>query len=184
MASNDLTAVRRRDRAVTDEDWIRDLLRRAPVGTLGTVAGGQPFLNVNLFVYIEEDHAIYVHTARTGRTRSNVESEDRVCFAVHELGRLLPADTALEMSAEYSGVMVFGRAAIVDDDSVAHRALQALLDKYFPHLAPERDYRPIQPEEIARTTVYLIGIDAWSGKRKEAPADFPGAIHFQPPKES
>ena len=37
--------VRRRDRAVLDEAWVRALLHRAAVGTLGTVRDGQPFVN-------------------------------------------------------------------------------------------------------------------------------------------
>ena len=59
---------------------------------------------------------------------------------------------------------------------------QQLLDKYAPHLCPGRDYRPIQPEELAVTSVYRIAIDEWSGKQKVAPADHPGALLYgQPP---
>jgi uncharacterized protein len=179
-----LTQPRRRDRAVADEGWIRDLLRRAPIGTLATLADGQPFLNMNLFVYLEDEDAVYLHTAKTGRTRTNVDGDGRVCFGVCEMGRLLPADTALEMSAEYGGVVVFGKAAVVDDEAEATRALQALVDKYFPHLKPGRDYRPIQPEELARTAVYRVRIESWSGKQKKAPDDFPGSfLHGSPPAE-
>ena len=45
-----LAEVRRRDRAVADEEWIRGVLRRAPLGTLATVRDGQPFVNMNIFV--------------------------------------------------------------------------------------------------------------------------------------
>lgn len=173
-----LTQVRRRDRAVTDDDWIRALLRRVPFGTLATVHDGQPFLNTNTFFYDEAADAIYLHTARTGRTRANVEGEARVCFGVSEMGRLLPAPIALEFSVEYAGVVVFGRAAVVTDEAEAHRALQNLLDKYFPHLAPGRDYRPATAEELARTSVYRVSIDDWSGKQKAMPADFPGAFRY------
>jgi nitroimidazol reductase NimA-like FMN-containing flavoprotein (pyridoxamine 5'-phosphate oxidase superfamily) len=172
------TQVRRRDRAVDDEGWIRDLLRRAPVGTLATVRDGQPFLNMNIFVYDEADHAVYLHTAAAGRTRSNVEAEEGVCFGVCEMGRLLPAATALHFSVEYAGVVVFGRARIVADEAEAGRALQKLLDKYAPHLRPGRDYRPVHPEELAVTSVYRIAIDSWSGKQKVAPPDHPGAFVY------
>jgi nitroimidazol reductase NimA-like FMN-containing flavoprotein (pyridoxamine 5'-phosphate oxidase superfamily) len=172
------TQVRRQDRAVTDEAWIRDLLRRAPFGTLATVRDGQPFVNMNIFVYDESANVLYLHTARAGRTRSNVEADERVCFGVSEMGRLLPASTALHFSVEYAGVVVFGRAQVVEDDVEAERALQQLLDKYAPHLRPGRDYRPIQPEEVAVTTVYRIVIDEWSGKQKVAPADHPGAFLY------
>ena len=174
--------VRRQDRAVTDEGWIRELLKRAPYGTLATVRDGQPFVNMNIFVYDEAANALYLHTARAGRTRSNVEADERVCFSVAEMGRLLPAPTALHFSVEYAGVVVFGRAHIIEDDAEAERALQQLLDKYAPHLRPGRDYRPIQPEELAVTSVYRITIDEWSGKQKVAAPDHPGAFLYGQPR--
>lgn len=169
--------VRRSDRAVTDDAWIIDMLHRAPLGTLATVSDGQPFINANLFVYDEAAHTIYTHTARLGRTRANVEGDDKVCFSVSEMGRLLPADEALEFSVEYAGVVVFGHAAVVEGDE-AERALQRLLDKYFPHLQPGRDYRASTPDELKRTSVYRIQIDSWSGKKKQVEADFPGAFMY------
>lgn len=169
---------RRSDRAVNDEDWIKALLERAPIGILATVHEGQPFLNSNLFVYDEAEHAIYMHTARVGRTRANVELDERVCFTVYEMGRLLPADTALEFSVEYASVVVFGTATVVSDEQRATDALHMLLRKYAPHLQPGQDYRPVVPEELTRTGVYRIAIDEWSGKKKEVAADFPGAYNY------
>ncbi|MDX1688167.1 MAG: pyridoxamine 5'-phosphate oxidase family protein [Candidatus Promineifilaceae bacterium] len=171
------THVRRSDRAVEDDDWIRATLRGAAYGHLATVHEDQPFINSNLFVYDENANIIYMHTARYGRTRANVEREEKVCFTVSEMGRLLPADVALEFSVEYRSVVVFGRASIVEEEAEATRALQQLLDKYFPHLEPGRDYRPPVPEELKRTSVYRIAIDDWSGKKKEVEA-FPGAFTY------
>ena len=178
MNSIPFSPVKRKDRAVEDEAWIRALLHRAATGVLATVDEGQPFINVNLFVFDEAANAIYMHTAREGRTRKNVQGDERVCFSVSEMGRLLPADTALEMSVEYASVVLFGRAIIVSDPDQAKRALQLLLDKYFSHLKPGRDYRPITPEELARTRVYSIQIEEWSGKRKKVEEDFPGAFLY------
>lgn len=170
--------VRRRDRAVEDEAWIRAMLHRVAMGTLATVHEGQPFINSNLFAYDEQAHCIYMHTARVGRTRANVAQEQAVCFSISEMGRLLPADKALEFSVEYAGVTVFGRASIIEDKDAAKHALQCLLDKYAPHLKPGRDYRPTTEDELARTAVYRIAIDSWSGKKKEVAADFPGAFYY------
>jgi uncharacterized protein len=180
----EFTQVRRHDREVTDEAWIRDLLRRAPFGVLATVADGWPFVNTNVFAFDEARRAIYLHTAKTGRTRANVEGDGRVCFTVSEMGRLLPAPVALNFSVEYRGVVVFGHASVVSDSDEARRALQALLEKYAPHLRPGRDYRPITDEELDRTTVYRVDVERWSGKQKQAPADFPGAfLYGQAPAE-
>ena len=154
-----LTRMRRSDRGVEDEGWMRAFLRSCPVGYLATVHEGQPFINSNLFVYDEGAHVIYMHTAR--------------------MGRMLPADTALEFSVEYAGVVVFGRASVVADREEKDRALQQLLDKYAPHLAAGKDYRASTPDELERTTVFRIEIDDWSGKKKEVEADFPGSFWYE-----
>lgn len=173
------TAVRRADRAIDDENWIKDFLHRAPTITMAMVYENQPFINSNLFVYDEAAHAIYIHTAYVGRTRSTIAANPRVCLSVMEMGRLLPADEALEFSVEYSGVVVFGAASIVDEPVEAKYALQLLLDKYAPHLKAGQDYRPPVDEELKRTAVYKVAIEEWSGKRKKVDDDFPGAYWYE-----
>lgn len=171
------TRMRRHDRAM-DDAWIRAFLERAPSGVVATVRDGQPYLNTNLFVYDASGHSIYLHTARTGRTRSNIEEDGRVAFTAFEMGRLLPAAEALEFSVEYGGVVAFGMARVITEPQEAERGLQLLLDKYAPHLRPGRDYRAITAEELQRTTVMRIDIEEWSGKRKKEKTDFPGAFQY------
>ncbi len=175
-----VTQPRRRDRAVDDDGWISTFLHRAPVGVLATQEAGQPFVNSNLFAFDEERRAIYVHTARTGRTRSNVEGDDRACFTVFEMGRLLPAEEAVNFSVEYAGVTAFGRAEVVADQEEARHALGLLMAKYAPHLQPGADYQPAADRDLERTSVFRFEISAWVGKKKEVAADFPGAYRYQP----
>ncbi|HUN21794.1 MAG TPA: pyridoxamine 5'-phosphate oxidase family protein [Anaerolineales bacterium] len=174
------TQVRRSDRAITDVQWITDFVRQAAVGTFATEHNGQPFLNSNLFAYSAERHAIYFHTANVGRTKANVEQNPKVCFTVFSMGRLLPAAEALEFSVEYQSVVAFGTVQVVEETGEAEYGLQLLMDKYAPHLRPDRDYRPIQLEEIRRTGVFRMDITEWVGKRKKVADDFPGAFWYSP----
>jgi hypothetical protein len=182
MAKNYLeaphAAVRRTDRAVDDNAWIVDFLRRAPMAQLATVHDGQPFINSNLFAYDEAAHVVYMHSAPVGRTRSNVEADERACLSVSEMGRLLPSHEALTMSVEYDGVAIFGGAHVLSEEVEREHGLRLILDKYFPHLAYGADYRAITPDELTRTTVYRIDIDAWSGKRKRVDDEFVGAFRY------
>jgi len=173
-----LNQVRHPGQAVNDEAWIKALLHRSPFGVVATVNGDQPFTNTNLFVFDEERHCIYMHTAQEGRTRTNVEAQEKVCFTTFEMGRFLPTWEALEFSVEYAGVVCFGRAGLITDNEKARSALQMLLTKYAPHMTPGKDYRPPIDEEIRRTSVYCIEIDVWSGKRETAPDDYPGAYSY------
>lgn len=181
---DDRSALRRRDRG-KDDDWIRAFLEAWPFGFLATAdEEGQPFLNANLFVYHEGRHCLYLHTARTGRTRDNLEGEGHghpVAFAVAGMGRLLPADVALEFSVEYAGVVCFGTGRVVDDPDEAADALRRLLERYATHLRYGEDYRAVTPAELDRTAVYRIDVETWSGKQKEVEPDFPGAFHLPAP---
>ena len=171
---------RRRDRG-KDDEWIRAFLRTAPFGFLATLGEeGQPYLNSNLFVFDEDERCIFLHTHRTGRTRTNVDAHEKVAFSAAAMGRLLPASEALEFSVEYAGVVVFGTGRVVVDPDEAGRGLRLLLEKYAPHLEYGVHYRQTTPDELERTAVYRIDIEAWSGKQKEAPADFPGAYELSP----
>jgi uncharacterized protein len=174
----EVAPIRRRDRAVEDEAWIGDFLRRAAYCTWARVGKKQPLLHIAMFAYDEAASAIYLHTGREGRTPGEVRDNDRVALCVSEMGRLLPATTAGAFSVEYASVMISGRVSILADEAEATRALQMLLDKYFPHLRPARDYRPITKQELAHTRVYRIDIEQWSGKRNEKPADYPGAFRY------
>ena len=175
--------LRRRDRG-KDDAWVAAFMKRAAYGFLATVGHeGQPFLNSNLFVYddTDGDRRIYLHTHRTGRTRDNLESAEKVAFSTVAMGRLLPAPEALEFSVEYAGVVAFGTGRVVEDEDEARMALQMLLDKYAPHLRPGVDYRATTDDELKRTAVYRIDVEAWSGKQKEVPEDFPGAFNMDLP---
>ncbi len=173
-----LNRVRRADRVVTDEAWLRSFLHRAPFGVLATARDGQPFAVARNFAYDEAAGVIYTHGAMQGRTYDNVQADGRVCFSINEMGRLLPGTRAINFGVEYSGVVVFGRISLVTDAEEAAHGLQLLLDKYFPHLRVDQDYIPVTDEDLEITAVFRLDIESWSGKRKEAPADFPGAFAY------
>ncbi len=177
-ATDPRTTMRRKDRGVTDDTWIRDFLAQSGEGILATVDGDQPFVHINTFVYDEATHAIYLHTAGEGRLRANVEAKPKVSFCVSRMGRLLPAHTAREFSVEYDSVIIFGRGSIVTDLVLAKEKMQLLMDKYFGHLEPGRDYRPITDKEIAEISVFRLDVDLWSAKRKAVEDNFPGAFWF------
>ena len=173
-----LAHIRREDRAVQDEDWIRAFLARAPYGVIATASEGQPFLVTRNFAYDDQAHAIYFHGAREGRTHDNALANDRICFSVSEMGRLLPAERAAEVGVEFSGVVAFGQVSLVTDATEAKHGLQHLLDKYFAHLEPDEDYEPATDEDLKDVAVYRIDITDWSGKEGKAPDDYPGAFIY------
>ena len=170
----------RADRA-KGNTWIKTLLERVPFGMIATECDGQPFIKPTMFVYDENEHAIYIHGATVGSMRTNIERNPRVSFCIAEMGRLLPSETAMEVGVEYGSAVIFGSIEVLTDGGQAEHALQMLLDRFFPQLKPGVDYRRILTEEVSQTAVYRIKIDSWSGKEARAREDFPGAFNYQAP---
>ena len=95
LAPND---VRRKDREVADEAWIRDMLRTAPSGVMATARDGQPFVNSNLFAYDADGHCIYMHTSHAGP--HVIERRRRGARGVHRLRDGAPAARTARLQPE------------------------------------------------------------------------------------
>lgn len=161
--------VRRRERAVDDDAWIRQFLHDAPYGLVATERDGQPFMNPLIFAYDEAAHAIYYHTGRKGRIFANVTANPRVCFNACKMNGLISKPAASGFDVAYESVIVFGRVRIVEDEAEATAALRAMLDKYFSHLRYGEDYSPITPQQLQPTAVHCLQIASWSAKRNGLP---------------
>jgi len=159
------TAFQRLPEYQRDEEWIRAFLREARVGHIASARrNGQPFLNPSTFWFNEENHQIIFHSNVAGRIRSNIESNAKVCFEVSELGKLLPANVALEFSLQFRSVIIFGTARLISDPDEARRVMYGLIHKYFPAMTAGKEFREITDKELKRTSIYAIRIEEWSGK--------------------
>jgi uncharacterized protein len=158
------TALQRLPEYQRDDEWIRAFLREAKVGHIASARDDQPFLNPTTFWYDEAHHQIIFHSNVAGRIRSNIESNSKVAFEASELGKMLPANVALEFSLQFRSVVVFGTARLVNDPEEARRVLYGLIHKYFPAMTAGKEFREITDKELKRTSVYAIQIEEWSGK--------------------
>lgn len=147
-----------------DDEWIRAFLHTARVGHIASARDGQPFLNPSTFWFDEVNHQIIFHSNVSGRMRSNIESNPKVCFEASELGKMLPANVALEFSLQFRSVIIFGNARLISDSEEARRVMYGLIHKYFPAMTAGKEFREITAKELKRTSVYAIKIEEWSGK--------------------
>lgn len=169
---------RRKDRT-RGEEWIREFLHRGEACVMTTVRGGLPHSIPVNYAYDQGRGVIYIHKGKKGTTVDNLAEGGPVALTIFEMGRLLPAREASEFGVEYASVLVFGLGVVVQDREESARALTLLMEKYAPHLKVGKDYGPVTEEEVARTAVLRVDIQAWSGKEKKAPPDFPGAYFFK-----
>jgi nitroimidazol reductase NimA-like FMN-containing flavoprotein (pyridoxamine 5'-phosphate oxidase superfamily) len=147
-----------------DAAWAAEFLRRAAIGHLAHSQADQPFITPTNFWFDEPKQRIIFHSNISGRLRDNLSHNPKVCLETSEYGRFLPANTALEFSVQYRSVMAFGTVQILEDEQEKTEVLNSLLKKYFPEMTSGIEYRPITPQELARTTVYALQIESISAK--------------------
>jgi nitroimidazol reductase NimA-like FMN-containing flavoprotein (pyridoxamine 5'-phosphate oxidase superfamily) len=160
----DPAAHQRRPEYQRGDTWIREFLRTSLIAHVGHLSGDQAFVTPTNFWFDEEHHRIVFHSNLAGRLRSNLETSPKICMETSEFGRFLPSNAALEFSIQFRSVVVFGTVRILEDPDEIRHVLYGLLAKYFPHLHPGEQFRPILDNEIARTSVYVLEIESWSGK--------------------
>jgi nitroimidazol reductase NimA-like FMN-containing flavoprotein (pyridoxamine 5'-phosphate oxidase superfamily) len=151
---------------MTNDAQIEAFLARAPFGILATSVEDQPYAVPKLFWLDKAERRIYFHSAKAGRTRDSILRNPQVSFSAAELGRVLPDDTACDFGVEYASVCVFGRARLVVEVEEKLHALRGIVHKFSTSPKGESADLPIDPEEMKRTSVYAIEIEAWSGKQQ------------------
>jgi uncharacterized protein len=158
------TANQRLPEYVRDDQWIRAFLHRGQIAHIATRWDDQPFINPTTYFYDESKHRLIFHSNISGRVRENIERHPEVCVEVSELGRLLPANVALEFSLQFRSVILFGKAQLIENLDEKRLVLHKLIAKYFGEMKIDVDYRSATDKELKRTSVYEVKIEAWSGK--------------------
>ncbi len=165
--------VRRRDRAFAEPEWLDRLLATAALGQLALVRQGRPLIHTTLFWY--DGAAMFWHSAAAGSLAAALaRGARRAAFTVAELGRILPAATPFAFSAEYASVVCEGMARTVRNGAQKRRALEGIMAKYAPHLAPSADYAPMPDKDVAVPNVYRLDIEVRVGKHNIRPLDQAG----------
>lgn len=167
------SSLSRRPQNRRNDDWIRELLLRGSIGRVATLWQGEdgeafPFITPLAYAYRPEQHDIVYHTNLAGRLQANTAQGHRTTFEVSEIGQLLPSNSPLELTVQYRSVSIFGRARLLTDPEHKQEALITLAQRLFPDLKAGGQMRPIQASDLARTSVYSLAIERWSGKENWA----------------
>ena len=166
FAPTERTQVRRLPkRAVYDREAIYRILDEGLVCHVGFVVDGQPVLIPT--GYGRDGDTLYVHGSAASRMLRDLAKGVEVSIAVTLLDGLVLARSAFHHSMNYRSVVIFGTAAIVEDEATKREALRTFTE----HIAPGRwrEVRPPTESELRATTVLAIPLKEMSAKVRTGP---------------
>jgi nitroimidazol reductase NimA-like FMN-containing flavoprotein (pyridoxamine 5'-phosphate oxidase superfamily) len=163
------TVKRHPERASYDTEAVHAVLDAAPMGHLGFVVDGQPF--VIPMLYGRLDDAVYLHGSVASRLLRTLAGGVEVCLTVTLVDGLVLARSAFHHSMNYRSAVVFGRAVPVDGEEKV-RGLKAISDQLRPGRWEE--VREPTDRELRQTSVLRLDVaDASAKARTGGPIDEP-----------
>lgn len=149
----------RKERQMSEED-ARKFLANGRVGRMAVSDGDQPYIVPLLYYFDEGRNEILAHCAKKGRKTQAISSNNKVCFEVDEMEKVISVAVPCEFDLAYTSVMVEGRAVLMTDDKDKAYALNRIFRKYAPDHGGT-----ISPEMAKGTLAIRISIDSLVGKQ-------------------
>jgi hypothetical protein len=124
---------------------------------------GQPFCTPTGFRR-EGDH-LYWHGSSASRMIRFQSPGVPICVTVTHLDAIVPAHSGFHHSVNHLVVMAFGTAHLVGDAAEKGRAMNGLVDRFFPGRAAT--LRPPRMQEVKATSFVLMEMEQASGKIRD-----------------
>jgi nitroimidazol reductase NimA-like FMN-containing flavoprotein (pyridoxamine 5'-phosphate oxidase superfamily) len=148
------------ERGRHDRASVYAILDAAMLCHIAYVIDGQPYCTPTAF-WREGDH-LYWHGSSASRMLRTQKPGVPVCLTVTHLDSLVLARCGFNHSVDYRSAMCFGKAHIIDDATEKTRALDAMIDRFYPDR--NATLRPSTAQELKATMLIGMAIEEASGK--------------------
>ena len=151
----------RDDKEITDEETLKKILKTTQYVTLAMVKDNEPYLVSLSHGYDEENHCIYVHSAKKGKKLDFLRANPRVWGqALIDQGYV-----EIECSHNYASVMFSGEMSFIEDKEERWTAMSLMNRQLDPNAEDMIAKR--EPKSLDTAVIGKISIDFWSGKKSE-----------------
>mgnify|MGYP001027777762 FL=1 len=153
--------MRRKDREVTDEAAVREILAACRTCRVAMISDGMPYVVPLSYGWDLEGGVLtlHFHSAAEGRKIDALAADGRVCFEISREGELY-SDAPCNTGYRYSSVLGFGRAEFVTDPAEKCASLSALM---LHHTGRRSEFTPRQADTVC---VFRIVSSDFTAKRR------------------
>lgn len=153
--------LRRKDRAVTEEQEILSIIARCRVCTLSMCIGGEPYgVPVNFGILQKgEDGFLCVHGAPVGKKAGALLPGTTVAFSMYTAETLVPGEKASDCTMDFESVCGSGVVEEIHTEEDRAEILTAIMRQYWP------DWSGKWSTSDLKAGLWKIRIQQWCGKR-------------------
>jgi len=154
--------VRRKEREITDQDELRQVLKTTKYVTVALCMKDEPYLVAVNHGYDQAKNCLYFHCAPEGKKLVYAKANPQIWGqAILDFGVTEECDYA------YTCVHFQGKLSLITDLSEKWHAMEILVRQV--SLNPNAKLAKIKPEKLDKTTMGKIEVNYMSGKKHQAP---------------
>jgi len=150
--------MRRAEKEITDPHIIAEILATATVCRLAMVDDGEPYVVPVNFGY--RDHALYVHSAATGRKIDILKRNSRVCFEIESAATITKHAEPCHWGTRARSLIGYGRAEIITDRTEKQRGLDIIMAHH-----GKVDANAYDEKQLKAVVILRIAIERVTGKQ-------------------
>ncbi len=154
--------VRRKDREITDQNELRQVLKSTKYVTVALCVDDEPYLVSLSHGYDEAKNCLYFHCAPEGKKLAYLRSNNKVWGQA-----ILDYGVTNECDYAYVSVHFSGEYFQVDDLREKQHALEVLVRQLSAN--PEDKLAKVKPEKLASTSIGKIDLKDLTGKKHQKP---------------
>lgn len=152
-------------RGVFDRELVYRILDEGFICHVGFSVDGRPFVIPTGYARVEDQ--LFIHGSQVSRMLRTLSTGIDVCVTVTLVDGLVLARSAFHHSINYRSVVVFGRAAMIEDREAKLAALFAFSEQVIP--GRWDDVRQPTEQELKATTVLSLPLVEVSAKVRTGP---------------
>ncbi|HEV7680533.1 MAG TPA: pyridoxamine 5'-phosphate oxidase family protein [Pyrinomonadaceae bacterium] len=152
-------------RAVYDRELVYEILAEGFICHVGFSVDNRPFVIPTGYARIADQ--LFIHGSQVSRMLRTLSTGIDVCVTVTLVDGLVLARSAFHHSINYRSVVMFGRAALVEDREAKLAALFAFSEQVIP--GRWDDVRQPTEQELKATTVLSLPLVEVSAKVRTGP---------------
>ena len=155
----------KRERQVTDEKQILDILDAGKVLHLGLAVDNEPYVVPMNYGYTHENGklVLYLHSAVRGKKLDMIRANSKVFFEIDCDWKPFEGVKHCQYGLAYSSIMGHGTAVIVEDVEEKKRAMTVLMKTQ-----TEKDFE-FQDRLVSMVAVIRIDVSEYTAKKRPVP---------------
>jgi len=154
--------MRRKDRAVTEIEDIKEIISKIKVCRLGLMDQEVPYIVPLNFGYTFTDQldTLVFHSAHKGRKMDLLKTNPKVCFEMDDEHQLITGELACDYTYDFVSIIGSGKIEFIEDRSEKIHALEILMK----HQSGKSDFT-YSDAALDQVSVYRLDVEEYQVKR-------------------